>query len=58
MHLRTVPGEPGKAAVTVHFLLVIHGLLAVEPFKKLALQRCFLFFFMELISASNLRQGL
>lgn len=34
MHLRTVPGESGKAVVADHFLLVIHGPLAVEPFKK------------------------
>lgn len=58
MHLHTVPGERGKAVVTDHFLLVIYGPLAVEPFKKLTVQRCFLFLFMEYISTSNLGQGL
>lgn len=54
MHLRTVPEEPGKAVVPDHFLLLIHGPLAVEPFKKLTVQRCFLFLFVEHISTSNL----
>lgn len=43
MNLLTVPREPGKSVVTDHFLLVTHRPLAAEPFKKLTVQRCFLF---------------
>lgn len=54
MHLCTVPGEQEKAVVTDHFLLVTHGLLAVEPFNKFKEQKSFLILFMEHVSASSL----